>query len=304
MSNLDCKGLLSQFNYEIDARNPPDNYRKGQFRAGWRLKNIDTKRLEARLTWRNLGFRLGKLMGPKTNDEVDKIYEQFARNYIDNPPSRVNRDPLINEVLNAITIEYIQRALVDFDSGVEHRFHHSIDYDLLHEGRRYPPKAVIGLAARYVVGSPLNPSDFTGGEGSTCFRVLRAHGFNIVPKAELTIFPDEVDSRHAYAEGASQQILVNKYERSDEARNECIRHYGAKCQVCDFRFSETYGEIGSGFIHVHHLRQLSEIRSEYVVDPINDLRPVCPNCHAMLHRRNPPYTLDELRSIIEQQTGS
>jgi predicted HNH restriction endonuclease len=46
---------------------------------------------------------------------------------------------------------------------------------------------------------------------------------------------------------------------------------------------------------VHHLRPLSGIAEEYEIDPVEDLRPVCPNCHAMLHRKTPPYTIDELR---------
>jgi len=43
---------------------------------------------------------------------------------------------------------------------------------------------------------------------------------------------------------------------------------------------------------------LEDIKDEYEVDPINDLRPVCPNCHAMLHRKKPPLTIEELETII------
>tara|TARA_R110002050_G_scaffold54303_4_gene122942 strand:- start:29513 stop:29710 length:198 start_codon:yes stop_codon:yes gene_type:complete len=61
-----------------------------------------------------------------------------------------------------------------------------------------------------------------------------------------------------------------------------------------------YGEIGKGFIHVHHLTPISEIGKKYQIDPINDLRPVCPNCHSMLHRRNPPISVNELKEIIKK----
>ncbi len=61
-----------------------------------------------------------------------------------------------------------------------------------------------------------------------------------------------------------------------------------------------YGQIGEGFIHVHHLKPLSEIGQEYEVDPIEDLRPVCPNCHAMLHRKKPPYTIEQLKDLIHK----
>lgn len=73
-------------------------------------------------------------------------------------------------------------ALTALDQGERHAFGPSTRYDLLHRGRRYPPKAVIGLAARKVAGRALVPEDFTGGEGSRCFRILRELGFEIVRK--------------------------------------------------------------------------------------------------------------------------
>ncbi|MDE0565831.1 MULTISPECIES: HNH endonuclease [Shewanella] len=71
------------------------------------------------------------------------------------------------------------------------------------------------------------------------------------------------------------------------------------CRVCSFDFSKTYGEIGENFIHVHHIVELAHINQEYEVNPIEDLIPVCPNCHAMLHRRTPAMTVDELKAILE-----
>lgn len=101
------------------------------------------------------------------------------------------------------------------------------------------------------------------------------------------LFPNEIaDTRPIYSEGAVQQVLVNKYERNPKARLECINYYGSyKCQICNFDFAQVYGEIGKEFIHVHHIIPLNEIGNEYIVNPINDLIPVCPNCHAMLHRK-------------------
>lgn len=99
-------------------------------------------------------------------------------------------------------------------------------------------------------------------------------------------------------EGASDTVLVNAYERNAAARMACIGHFGATCAVCTFDFEYVYGQVGAGFIHVHHLVPLSEIGESYVVDPIKHLRPVCPNCHAMIHRKEPPYSLDELRALI------
>lgn len=114
-------------------------------------------------------------------------------------------------------------------------------------------------------------------------------------------YPDEAEFSPGskFQEGSAKQVLVNKYERSPEARRACISYYGVACSVCQFNFSETYGELGQDFIHVHHLRPLHTIKSDYVVDPIKDLRPVCPNCHAMLHRRKPHLTIEELANTMK-----
>lgn len=122
------------------------------------------------------------------------------------------------------------------------------------------------------------------------------------PRPEPSL-PEEVPREGQYPEGATQQILVNAYERSPQARRQCIAHYGSKCLVCDFEFVRFYGVVGAGFIHVHHIVPLSELRERAVVDPVRDLRPVCPNCHAMLHARRPPFTIAELRAIVIAHQG-
>lgn len=106
---------------------------------------------------------------------------------------------------------------------------------------------------------------------------------------------DELPGADQYWEGALRRIMVNAYERDAAARDACIAHFGAACRVCGFDFGATYGELGSGFIHVHHTRPLSEVRSGYAVDPKRDLIPVCPNCHAMLHQTSPPLTVAVLQ---------
>jgi 5-methylcytosine-specific restriction enzyme A len=112
------------------------------------------------------------------------------------------------------------------------------------------------------------------------------------------VLPEEVENPESYVEGATKAISVNIYERNPQARKACLLAYGHRCSVCDFSFEALYGEIGRGFIHVHHLKQLADIGSEYQLNPLTDLRPVCPNCHAMLHRRRPSYSIEELVELL------
>lgn len=113
---------------------------------------------------------------------------------------------------------------------------------------------------------------------------------------------EEVSTSSGHVEGMQRTVVVNVYERSAEARSACINHHGLACAVCDLVFSERYGEIGDGFIHVHHLRVISRRGGvAYVVDPVRDLVPVCPNCHSMLHRGvDQPRTVEELREIMKR----
>ena len=126
----------------------------------------------------------------------------------------------------------------------------------------------------------------------------------VAADASPTFHTDEVRAPESYWEGALRRITVNAFERDAAARSACIAHFGASCRVCHFDFGARYGELGSGFIHVHHTRQLRDIRVGYAVDPKRDLVPVCPNCHAMLHQTSPPLTVSELQKRLHNATGN
>ena len=100
-------------------------------------------------------------------------------------------------------------------------------------------------------------------------------------------------------EGSVTRVSVNRYERSRAARAACIDQHGAQCAACGLNFEKMYGEIGRGFIHVHHIVPVSQSGGAYKLDPVKDLVPVCPNCHAMLHIGvEEPRTVEHLRNLI------
>ena len=116
---------------------------------------------------------------------------------------------------------------------------------------------------------------------------------------EEAVYPDEVSEDHSeLAEGSARTVCVNIYERNPIARAQCIEHYGCQCYVCRLDFEKNYGDLGRGFIHVHHLIEISSIDSQYSINPIEDLRPVCPNCHAMIHKKKPAYSIEELKQHL------
>ncbi|HEX4142982.1 MAG TPA: DUF3883 domain-containing protein [Pirellulales bacterium] len=86
-----------------------------------------------------------------------------------------------------LTQEHVLRTLADLDGGIDQPFGQPTGYELVHDGKRYAPKAVIGLACRYSIGRILTPDEFSGGEapGQANF-VLRRLGFTVVRKDEGT----------------------------------------------------------------------------------------------------------------------
>lgn len=141
-----------------------------------------------------------------------------------------------------------------------------------------------------------------------------SHGLNRITDSDvissLQGLLDDTGAQTTYAEelpsgmeGAAKTVFVNRYERDERARARCIEHYGPTCSACGLDFEQFYGVIGRGYIHVHHRRPLSEIGKRYKVDPIKDLVPVCPNCHAMLHQPPGVRSIDQLKRIIEETPG-
>ena len=102
-------------------------------------------------------------------------------------------------------------------------------------------------------------------------------------------------------EGHRKSVFVNIYERNPKVRKEAIEYHGTKCCVCDMSFEDKYGELGAGFIHIHHIVPISEIGQEYAINYKTDVVPVCPNCHAMLHRKvnGQTLTIEELKSKLK-----
>jgi 5-methylcytosine-specific restriction enzyme A len=117
-----------------------------------------------------------------------------------------------------------------------------------------------------------------------------------------TIFSEEGLDVPGFPEGAKERILVNRYERDRRNRDACIAIHGCKCSICDFEFARTYGELGRNFIHVHHVLGLASrtgrIRRP---NPRRDLRPVCPNCHEMIHIGGNNRSISELRRIVRSK---
>lgn len=111
----------------------------------------------------------------------------------------------------------------------------------------------------------------------------------------LLLFPYDAEAEE---EGIPDEALVTRYERSRVNRAVCLAFHGYSCKACGLNMQDQYGEIARQFIHVHHLNPVAS--GPTTPDPVRDMVPLCPNCHAIAHRRNPPFTVGEIRNMIRK----
>lgn len=158
-------------------------------------------------------------------------------------------------------------------------------------GKPYPAKAIWGIATGQ------RGVDFTAHQARNA---LRRHGF-LCAQLGPDDLPPETEPL-TLLEGAERQFTASRRERNPVARKLCIEHHTRNgrlaCAVCDIDFGETYGSLGTGFIHIHHLTQLADTDEEREIVPHRDLVPVCPNCHSMIHRGGENRPLEDVRAAL------
>ncbi len=123
--------------------------------------------------------------------------------------------------------------------------------------------------------------------------------------AVLALLPlepiEEPENPLGLPEGAVSRIEVNRYERDRRNRAAALAIHGLSCKACGLDMSDRYGAAAAGFIEVHHTTPVSAVGAGYMIDPRTDLLPLCPNCHAVVHRRTPPYSLEEISLMLATQ---
>ncbi len=152
--------------------------------------------------------------------------------------------------------------------------------------------------------SPMNPNTWRTPRGETIGipqivprQGHPSHRYENNSDYNPVLLAEELPTDELFWEGAMCQITVNAYERDSTARQRCLDHYGVTCSACGMSFEEHYGRHAARIIHVHHEVPLREIGEEYQVDPIKDLKPVCPNCHAVIHAVRPARTIEQVAKM-------
>jgi len=134
---------------------------------------------------------------------------------------------------------------------------------------------------------------------------------NVILEAYSSLFDDEIEP----LDEDEAELIESKYKTIEEKKIYCLHRriernssakkvkkiHGLKCECCGLNFEEQYGEIGKGFIEVHHLIPLSSLKlgecRKYDLD--KDFAVLCSNCHRMIHRQSDPSDIDALRKQIK-----
>ena len=154
-------------------------------------------------------------------------------------------------------------------------------------GFRAAATAVFGLAASDALGVEIKPADFSAGEGTPCFRAIRAAGLAIEPIARSGAALSDEDAN--WAEGDARRASHIRLERDPRAVQRKKAqfkdlHGRLQCERCRLVPTEIYGEAdGDACIEVHHKTPLAKLRGRRATR-LDDLQCVCANCHRVLHR--------------------
>ena len=174
-------------------------------------------------------------------------------------------------------------------------------------------ESIADAQARYIALATKTPT----GKVRTNTPFKRTHSPGLVEYAKKLFLPTEPASvavngdpeSHSassaeFFEGRPIAVMTTRYERRPEARRACLAHHGHVCAACGFDFGAVYGAVATHYIQVHHLNPLASFGQTTSVDPIEDMRPLCANCHAVAHFKSPPYSIDQIKSFIEKERNT
>lgn len=123
----------------------------------------------------------------------------------------------LRKLLEGMTREDVLDAISKFstDEAAKNGFAESTDFDLVHDGRRLPPKAIFGFAAAREIGRPLTSAEFSGDDAAPSFAILRSLGFAIERKPVSSL-------------PASRSLELTRLQRYDRQEIASVFEPGAK----------------------------------------------------------------------------
>lgn len=146
---------------------------------------------------------------------------------------------------------------------------------------------------------------FRGAQGIylTLLSAPLQHAFaGLIDREEGSERTDTSEVTYEFAEGQRSFRETWFFKRNPGLRREAIRRHGLTCAACQFDFGATYGKAGDGYIEMHHLNPLAErvdaAKGRPIMTTIDDVVPLCANCHRVVHRKRPALTMSALTEAL------
>lgn len=174
-------------------------------------------------------------------------------------------------------------------------FKNSTKYDVIIDGKPYPPKAISSIAHQLATEQILRADEFGGSKEGIWHRRLKTLGFTIQEKAQHSTFFDEVSKSlklsrptrlKKIAEAAKQtpakfQTQVTRYARSPHVVAERLSIADGICEKCENPAPFRRLRDNTPYLEVHHVKLLSQ----QGLDTVENTQALCPNCHSEVHDR-------------------
>lgn len=207
---------------------------------------------------------------------------------------------------SGIKKKHIESAIAQIDREGIPPARQSVHYDLIFNGKRYPPKYVIFVAAYIANRQYGSARDFNAVEARD---YLLHRNYEVVDRrSENGTAIAQEDDESAFPEGREKYVMHRSLERNSaivrKAKEIRLEKEGRlACDVCETDFVESYGELGQGFIEAHHTKPVAQLDGNEKTK-ISDIALLCSNCHRMVHRGRPLLSVSELRMIYRQRMGT
>jgi len=124
--------------------------------------------------------------------------------------------------------------------------------------------------------------------------LVTQNGYAVRDDSDVLEFPNVKETKKA--------SLHKRYDRLGNANTKVKAVKGFVCEVCNFDFEKTYGEIGKKFIEAHHLVPFAELVEDQSrsLNIMKDFAVLCANCHRMIHRQKDPSDLELLKNSLKK----
>jgi hypothetical protein len=116
---------------------------------------------------------------------------------------------------------------------------------------------------------------------------------------EATLENTDVDVHDFEAVEGNRQLVVHLQRERNQTlvRKKKKSAASLNCEACGFSFRQAYGKLAEEYCEVHHLVPLAEAE-KLRTTRLQDLAILCANCHRVVHLRNPPCGLLELKELL------